>query len=252
MSQQLSRWLMASIVTTFCVLLLCGVSRQDNVAAQEPKGKAAGDVAVTPSRVASVTVYPASAMVTREAEVAAGKGVVEITINPLPTSAVLSSLHAEAEGNLRVLSTRFRSRPVVQDHSAEIAKLQDEVAQLALAREKIEADVKANQENLKTLTKMEGFMGVTTIQAAEKGALNAESAIALAKYVKDTRLATMREQVQLEQQVKANQVKAAALQGKITELAAGTTRLERDAVVVVDRGNVGAGGKVRLNYVVEQ
>src|SRR5262245_61421650 len=233
MSQQLSRWLMASIVTTFCVLLLCGVSRQDNVAAQEPKGKAAGDVAVTPSRVASVTVYPASAMVTREAEVAAGKGVVEITINPLPTSAVLSSLHAEAEGGLRVLSTRFRSRPVVQDHSAEIAKLKEELAGLALEREKVEGDVKAIQENLKTLTKMEGLLGATTIQSADKGGLNAEAAITLAKYIKETRSATTREQVQLDQQVKANQAKAAVVQGKITALAAGTTRLERDAVIVV-------------------
>src|SRR5439155_3339834 len=132
-------------------------------------------------------------------------------------------------------STRFRSRTVVSDTREATRKLQDELAQLTTAREKVDADVRAVQENLKTLGKMEGFMGVSMIQATEKGALNAEAAITLAKYVKENRLEASRELVLLEQQVKANQAKAAAIQSKITELAAGTTRTERDAVLVVDR-----------------
>ena len=52
----------------------------------------------------------------------------------------------------------------------------------------IEADLQAVQENGKMLTKMEGFLGVTTVQATEKGALNAEQAIALAKHIRDSRL----------------------------------------------------------------
>ena len=66
-----------------------------------------GDVAVTPSQVSAVTVYPLTALVTREADVPAGKGAVELTISPLPTAAILNSLNAEGSEGIRVLSTRL-------------------------------------------------------------------------------------------------------------------------------------------------
>lgn len=191
-------------------------------------------------------------MVTREADVPAGKGAVELTINPLPAAAIVSSLNGEGSEGLRVLSTRFRSRIVTSDTREAVRKLQDELLQLTTAREKVDADVRAVQENLKTLGKMESFMAVSTIQATEKGALNAEAAITLAKYVKENRLESTRELVKLEQEVKVNQAKAAVIQSRITELSAGTSRTERDAVIVVDRGNAGAAGKVRLSYLVDQ
>ena len=140
----------------------------------------------------------------------------------------------------------------MQDNRVDVAKVQAEISQLAIAREKIDADVRGHQENLKTLNKMEGFMGVSMIQATEKAALNAEAAISLAKYVKESRLEGSRELVKLEQEVRANQGKAAALQARMNELAAGAAVTERDAVILVDRGNDGAAGKVRLSYLVNQ
>src|SRR5262249_9082878 len=149
------------------VVLLCGNGRRTDLAAQEPREQKppkeaapAPGVTVTPSKVAAVTVYPLNALVTREADVPAGKGVVEITISPLPQAAIISSLNAEGSEGIHVLSTRFRSRTVVIDTREETRKLQAELTQLATAREKIEGDVRAVQENLKTLGKMEGFMGV--------------------------------------------------------------------------------------------
>jgi uncharacterized protein (TIGR02231 family) len=236
-------------------LFLFSAWRADSQEARDPKKpnaqQPAGGVTVTPSRVAAVTVYPLTALVTREAEVPAGKGTIEVTINPLPAAAILSSLNAEGSEGLRVLSTRFRSRTVISDTREDSQKLQDELARLSLAREKIEADVKAIQENLKTLTKMEGLIGASSAPA-DKAALNAEAAISVAKYIKDTRLESSRELVKLEQEVKANQAKAAGLQARLTELAGGNVRTERDAVVLLDRGNAGAGGKVRLFYLVDQ
>jgi len=247
-------------VTTVLVLLglyLGGAAPHAGLTAQEakdpktPAGKPEAGVNITPSQVAAVTVYPQSAMVTREADVPPGKGIVELTISPLPSSAVISSLNAEGTEGVRVLTTRFRSRPVLQDTREDVRKLLEEIGILATAREKIEADVRSYQENLKTLAKMEGFMGVTMMQATEKGALNAEAAIKLATYVKDSRLETSRELVLLEQGVKTNQAKAAAAQSRLSELTSSTPRTERDAVVVVERGN-GVGGKVRLHYLVDQ
>jgi uncharacterized protein (TIGR02231 family) len=239
------------------LLLAFYLAAQETKKPEEPKdppkpaGKP-GEVTVTPSQVSAVTVYPLTAMVTREAEVPAGKGAVELTVSPLPPAAILSSLNAEGSEGVRVLSTRFRSRTVTSDNREAIRKLQDELEVLATAREKLEADLRAVQDNLKTLGKMEGFMAVSTIQATEKAALNAEAAITLVKYIKEGRLEATREQVKFEQDVKSNQAKATAIQSRITELTAGTSRTERDAVIVVDRGNAGAGGKVRLYYLVDQ
>jgi uncharacterized protein (TIGR02231 family) len=254
------RVVLCGALVVLLALTLTGVWHHPGLTAEVPKdpkapkdgGNPASGVNVTASRVTTVTMYPSNALVTREAEVPQGKGTVELTISPLPTTVVVSSLNAEGSEGIRVLSTRFHSRTVVSDTREDTRKLQDELAQLTAAREKIEADVKAVQENLKTLGKMEGFMGVSTIQATEKGALNAEAAITLAKYVRDTRLESSRELVKLEQEVKTNQAKAAGIQARINELGAGTSRTERDAVLVVDRGNAGAGGKVRLYYLVEQ
>src|SRR5262249_37383341 len=81
-------------------------------------------------------------------------------------------------------------------------------------------------------------------------ALNSESAIALSKYIMDNRIERSKELVSLQQQVKLNQEKAEFAQRKLSELSAGSRRTEQDAVIVVDKANP-AGGKVRLNYLVD-
>ena len=207
-------------------------------------------VKIAASRVVAVTIYPNSALVTREVDVADGAGNLELTVTPLPPTTINSSLYTEGTDGIRVLTTRFRSRPVQEDTREDVRKLQDELKQLELAREKIEAEMKAVTENAQNLTKMENFMTITTVQSAEKGALNSDSAIALSKYVRETRLETAKELVGLKQQVQANQEKAEFAQRKLAELASGTVRTERDAVIVVEKTNA-AAGKVRLNYLVD-
>jgi uncharacterized protein (TIGR02231 family) len=252
-----SLWFAVGCVTLALGLAACHLTAEpQSASAQEVKGNAppalqpAPAVNIAPSRVAAVTVYPLSALVTREVDVPAGPGVTELVVNPLPPATIVSSLYSEGIDGIRVLSTRFRSRPILQDTRADVLKAQEEIAALALVREKIEGDVKAIQENLKMLSKMEGFLSVSMIQSTEKGALNSEAAIAMAKYVKESRLETSRELVDLQQKVKANQDKAEAAQRKIAQLNVGVARIERDAVIVVERVNA-AAGKVRLNYLVE-
>src|SRR5437870_5532541 len=153
--------LVGAMTALLVALFLWADGRRADLAAQEPKepkepkpAVKPGEISVTPSRVTAVTVYPQSAMVTREADVPAGKGAIELTISPLPAAAVLSSLNAEGSEGIRVLSTRFRARTVVTDTRDEVRKLQDELAVLATAREKLDGDLRAVQENLKTLGKM--------------------------------------------------------------------------------------------------
>ncbi len=217
-------------------------------AAPEPANAA---VKIAPSKVAAVTVYPNNALVTREVHAAGGPGRVEIVVSPLPLTTIPSSLYAEGSEGIRVLTTRFRSRPVVEDTRADVRKLNEEIQTLLLAKEKIEGDLIAVQDDMKMLGKMESFLTVTTVQSTEKGAVNAEAAIALSKHIRESRGSTAKQVVDLKQSIQANQHKAEAAQKRLRELTSGDARYELDAVIVVDKANAEAG-TIRLNYLVDK
>ncbi len=63
-----------------------------------------------------------------------------------------------------------------------------------------------------------------------------------------TRSEKLTAQVAVQQKVEANAEETAFAERELGELTSGSSRTERDAVIVVDRA--GAGGKVRLNYLV--
>jgi uncharacterized protein (TIGR02231 family) len=204
------------------------------------------------NRVVAVTVYPNSALVTREVEVPEGAGLQELTVTPLPPTTIGGTLHGEGADGIRVMATRFRTRPVLEDTREDVRKLQDELRQLQQTQEKVEADQKAAQANLQMLSKLEGFTAATSAQAPDKpGALNGESAIALSKYVMDTRGEKSKELVGLQQQLQTLHEKSDFARRKLAELAWDPHRTERDAVIVVDKANA-APGKVRLSYLVDE
>jgi uncharacterized protein (TIGR02231 family) len=204
------------------------------------------------NRIVAVTVYANSALVTREVDVPEGAGLQELTVTPLPPTTVNGSLHGEGADGIRVMATRFRTRPVLEDTREDVRKLQDELRQLLVSQEKVEADLKAAQANVQMLSKLENFTAATSAQAPDKpGALNGESAIALSKYVMDTRGDKSKELVALQQQQAGLMEKMEFARRKLAELAWDPHRTERDAVLVVDKANA-AAGKVRLSYLVDE
>ena len=94
--------------------LFVGLSaRSTNASA--PPAKADGEPRMAASKIAHVTVYPDSALVTREVEVPSGSGLMELVVGPLPEATIATSLYTESSDTVRVLTTRFRSRPVRED-----------------------------------------------------------------------------------------------------------------------------------------
>src|SRR5262245_28843572 len=92
------------------------------------------------SRIVQVTVYPNSALVTREVDVPAGGGHSELVVTPLPEHTINSSLYSEGTDGIRVLTTRFRMRPVKEDTREEVRKIEDEIRKLQMNQQKIQAD----------------------------------------------------------------------------------------------------------------
>ena len=200
------------------------------------------------SKIVHVTVYPNSALITREVEAPAGAGTFELVVNPLPPQTVDSSLYSEGSDGLRVLTTRYRTRPIREDTREEVRKLEDAIRKLTFDGQKMQADMQAVQANMQMLAKLEDFTAVTT-KTGDKTPVNSESIIALSKYVMESRATKAKELVGLQQDMHNNREQVEFARRQLQEITAGTSRVEHDAVIVVDKNNA-AAGKVRLNYLV--
>lgn len=205
--------------------------------------------APAPSKVAAVTVYRGSALVTRLVEVPAGAGPMELVVTPLPPQTIDSSLYSEGTDGIRILSTRYRTRAIKDDLRVEVRNKEAQIRSLQNEAEAMQKQIEVINQNLALLAKMENFTAATMQQLAEKGLLSAETMIALSKNIMETRTAMANEQVEVQQSLRTNAEAVAFAQRELGELSAGSSKTERDAVIVIDKANA-AAGNVRLNYLV--
>jgi hypothetical protein len=205
---------------------------------------------IASSRVVAVTVYPNNALITREVDVPAGGGSIELVVNPLPEHTVNSSLYSEGIEGIRVLTTRYRMRPVREDRREEVRKLQAQIKTLHQGQAKLQSEMQVIDKNLAMLAKLEDFTSSSLKSLTEKGLLNGDAIITLSKYVMDSRAERSQALVTLRQEMADNQEQMEFLGRKLNDLTAGTSKVERDAVIVVDKKEGGVG-KVRLHYLVD-
>jgi Domain of unknown function (DUF4139)/N-terminal domain of unknown function (DUF4140) len=245
-------WLATSLVLSCATALAQGPPPVQPARADQTLGLAfapADTPATTASsRVSAVTVYQGNALVTREVDVPAGQGLIEIIVTPLPAQTVDSSLYAEGTDGVRVLSTRYRARAVKEDTRKEVRAKEEQIHTLKQAAERLQKEVQVIEQNLQLLAKLENFTGATLQQLAEKGLLNSEATLTLAKYVMESRAEKSAAQVALQQKLQANAEATQFATRELGELTSGSSRTERDAVIVVDKAE--PLGKVRLNYLV--
>ncbi len=203
------------------------------------------------SRIAKVTVYPNSALVTREVEVPEGTGLTELVVANLPVRVLVNSLYSEGTDGIRVLSMRFRTQEVFEDTREDVRKLEDEAKTLRLAAEKLSSEIATLRQNMMMLTKLEDFTAKTTVHSTEKGGLNSDTVITLTTYLMKQRDEKARELVKLDQDLQRNKEQVEFCKRQMSQLSRGTSKTERDAVIVIDRDQSVKGAKVRLNYLVD-
>jgi hypothetical protein len=203
-----------------------------------------------PNKVISVTVYPQGALVTREVAVPEGVGSFELVVTSLPPQTVNSSLYSEGSNGIQVLTTRYRQRPIKEDTREEVRKAEAQLKQLQNASQRIQSEMNVINQDLQMLGKLETFTGTTLKQLTDKGQLNGDTTITLAKYIMESRTEKADGLVNLQVQMQANQEQTQFVQRQLQELAAGSNKTERDAVIIVDKKDAGPG-KVRLNYLVD-
>ena len=200
------------------------------------------------SKITAVTVYSNTALVTREVTAPDAAGLAEVVVSPMPPYTMQSSLYAEGTDNIRVLSVRFRTRAIAEDTREEVRKIDAQIKGLVAKQQALEAELKTIGENLKLLDKMEGFTAKSLEHLTDKGLLDTEKIIALAKFVQEDRTKRSKEQLAVKQQLEEVQAQLAFAKRLHDEKSGGVVRNERDAVILVDKKQ--GGGTIRLNYLV--
>ncbi len=229
---------------TWSIVALILVSSLSLVAAQPP----AADQEAR-SAIVGVTVYQSSALVAREVAVPQGVGALELVVTSLPASTVQNSLYAESNSEIRVLSTRYRTRPLEQTSREELRKLETQLKDLQKQQQTTQKQIETAQANLQLLAKLENFTQATMTQLTEKGMLNTDAVTKLAQFIMDTRGARNTEIVGMEQQLQSSKEQQTFVQRDIARLSSSSDKTSREAVIVVDKTNA-AAGKVTLFYLV--
>lgn len=200
------------------------------------------------SKITTVTVYSTNALVTREVTAPDAAGLTEIVVSPMPPYTMQTSLYAEGNDNIRVLSVRYRTRAIAEDTREAVRKLDVQIKAQVTKQQSLEADLKTIGENLKLLDKMEGFTSKSLEHLTDKGLLDTEKIIALAKFVQEDRTKRSKEQLLVKQQLEEVVSQIAFLKRQHDEASGGVVRNERDAVILVDKKQ--GGGTIKLNYLV--
>ena len=202
------------------------------------------------SKVVAVTIYSDSALVTREVDIPAGLGAMEIVVSAMPAQVQPSSVYSEGTEGIRVLATRYRKKPIKEDKREEVREIEEELKKNEMETQKVQAMITANTANTTFLNKLEGFATASTVNATEKGKLDSDTVLALANYLKMERITRAQEGVEYGQKSQQILKSTQFLTRKLQELTSGTVRTETDAIIVVEKVNAGAG-KLRLNYLVD-
>ena len=209
----------------------------------------ADPVKPAPSKITAVTLYQQTALVTREVTLPEAPGLAEVVVSPLPAHTLQSSLYAEGGDGVRVLSVRFRTRAIAEDTREDVRKVEAQIKTLTQKAATLQSELKAIQDNMKLLDKLEGFTAKGLENLTDKGQLDAEKIIQLAKFVQEDRAKRAKDAHLLQQQIEENAAQLQFAQRLLGEKSGGTVRTERDAVITIDK-KAGGPPTARLNYLV--
>ncbi len=200
-------------------------------------------------RVTGVTLYRGQALVTRAVPVEGNAGSLEIVVGKLPEQIVPNSLFAEGGDTIEIRAVRFRTRAVGEQPREEVRKLDREILDT-----QGQIDLTTKQQALlakrtEYLGKMEGFVVPTAHIDLARGVLNAEALEKLTTFSFSEHEKVVTQEVELAKKAHDLNEQLALLKRKHAEITAGASRIEREAVLFLQKPAAGPA-EVRLNYLV--
>jgi uncharacterized protein (TIGR02231 family) len=185
--------------------------------------------------VTNVTAYRGQAMVTRSVPVGKGKGLMDVVVSGLPEQVFGGSLFADGGQGVEVRAVRYRTRVVGRDVSKEAAALQQTLEDIAMRKRENAALTQLATQQLAYLDKLDNFMAPTATVEMSKGVLNAETIEKLTKFSFEKRAEVTKARLALTELLVKLTREEQDTQRKLQMLGGGDSRIEREAVVFVDK-----------------
>lgn len=208
----------------------------------------AGEELVESGRVVAVTVFQGQALVTREVELPAAEGLVEVIVTDLPERLLPGSLYAEPGEGVEVRSVRARVRPTDEAPREEIQELEAQILELSRAQRALTREQQLLKQQTKYLDNLEGFTTDGAKEELEHGVLNAETLRELTGLVFSKRSEVADRELNVAIELEDLKKRQSLLQRELQTLTAGRQRSRREAVVFLSKQ--GGEALVRLNYLV--
>lgn len=219
-----------------CMVLYASVS----IVAEEQK---------TTGKIDSVTLYRGQALVTRVVPVTLKAGATQLVITGLPERIQPDSLYAGAQAGVQIRAVRYRTQVVREAPRAEVRDLDQKLAETDKKLRELKSQEAVFQYQARYLGSLEGFVAPTTKTELKSGVLNAKTLQDLTLFLFEERKKQAADLFALTENQRTVQATLDELRAKRAQLTRVQSKIEREAVVFLDKAAPGAT-TVRLSYLV--
>lgn len=203
----------------------------------------------TAGKVTDVTLYRGQALVTREVPLAAGAGDLELVVSDLPDQIVGTSLYAESDEAVQVRAVRYRTRAVGEEPREELRSLDEKIAEKVNALTTTKSLRQVTAERIAYLDNLDNFVAPTAQVELTKGVLDAETLERITEFSFEAREAAAERILELDRRQRELQAEIVLLQRQRQELAAGSSKTVREAVLFLVKDQE-RESSIRLSYLV--
>lgn len=199
--------------------------------------------------VSDVIVYRGQAMVSRAIEVDLPQGSCEIVVKKLPERVIAESIFATGAADVTIASVRYRQKEVGKDTRQEVKDLEAKIEGVVKEQYQAQRDHDISDWLFKQYSAQWGLSLNAANTDFNRGLLQSEPIQKLTEHLESKATKCHESSVKTELRQKELEKELGELQRNLNDLKAGTSRVEREAVI-----NVTSAGKqkavIRLNYLV--
>jgi len=210
---------------------------------------ASADVPATTGAISKVTVYRGQALVTRTVSIDLPPGASELIVKDLPAMIVPESIYAQTSDDTKVLSVRYREKAVREDMREEVRLLDAQIEDVQHQIKYAESEHQHLDMQWQMFEKLKDFTIAAANSDLSRGLLTFEPVESLTGLIEKKGLEYYKQRMELEDKIAGLKKEQELLDRKRSELVAGQSRTEREAVLFISR----TGGKkiaIELSYLV--
>src|SRR4030042_529255 len=208
---------------------------------------ASADVPATTGAISKVTVYRGQALVTRTVSIDLPPGASELIVKDLPAMIVPESIYAQTSDDTKVLSVRYREKAVREDMRGEVRLLDAQIEDVQHQIKYAESEHQHLDMQWQMFEKLKDFTIAAANSDLSRGLLTFEPVESLTGLIEKTGLEYYQQRMELEDKIAGLKKEQELLDRKRSELVAGQSRTEREAVLFISR----TGGKkiaIEISY----